>query len=103
MLEKKRLLQESEQMMSKLIEAEQKVKNLEPTRQQNRGLSNENKAINTYVLRNFSIYAVLINNVVRVWSDFFFFQGLCGRKAEIESREVKISRYAAQKVVRKIK
>jgi len=46
LLEKKRLLQESEQMMSNLIEAEQKVKNLEPTRQQNRGLSNENKAIN---------------------------------------------------------
>ena len=90
--------------MSNLIEAEQKVKNLEPTRQQNRGLSNENKAINTYVLRNFSIYAVLINVVpglVRLRK--FFFQGLCGRKAEIESREVKISRYAAQKVVRKIK
>ena len=35
--------------MSNLIEAEQKVKNLEPTRQQNRGLSDENKAINMYV------------------------------------------------------
>jgi len=46
LLEKKRLLQESEQMMSKLIEGGQKVKNLEPTRQQHRGLSDENKAIN---------------------------------------------------------
>ena len=90
-------------MMSKLIEAEQKVKNLEPTRQQHRGISDANKAINMYVLRNFSIYAVLINVVpgfVRLRKCFF--QGLCGRKAEIESREVKIPRYAAQKVVRKI-
>ena len=41
----------SEQMMSNLIEAEQKVKNLEPIRQQNRVSSDENKAINMYVLR----------------------------------------------------
>jgi hypothetical protein len=39
----------SEQMMLKLIEGEQKVKNLEPTRQQHRGLSDENKAITMYV------------------------------------------------------
>ena len=69
-------------MMSNLIEAEQKVKNLEPTRQQNRGLSNENKAINTYVLRNFSIYAVLINNVVPglVRLNFFFRGCVAGKQ-----------------------
>ena len=62
--------------MSNLIEAEQKVKNLEPTRQQNRGLSNENKAINTYVLRNFSIYAVLISVVPGLVRLKVFFSGV---------------------------
>ena len=83
--------------MSKLIEVDQKLKNLGPTRQHELGLSHETKAINTYALRNSSIYAVSINVVPGLvrFQICIFFQGLCGRKAEIESREVEIPRYAA--------
>ena len=56
----------SEQMMSKLIEAEQKVKNLEPTRQQHRGISDENKAINMYVQCNLDLVTSLQKTIFLV-------------------------------------